>query len=75
MNAQVQSIKVRVNRPFIYEGKRREVGEELSAPVALAAELFTAHKAERSDREPTAAHTLAKAEAQAKAKPAQAVRA
>lgn len=75
MNTQVQSIKVRVNRPFMYDGKRREVGEELSAPIALAAELFTAHKAERADREPTAEHTLAKAEAQAKAKPATAARA
>lgn len=60
--------KVRVNRPFIYEGRRREIGDELIVPTNLAFELYTAAKAESTDNEPSAQHMAAKADAQAKVK-------
>lgn len=70
MATQAQQIKCRVNRPFLYEGKRREVGDELAVPAALAAELFTANKAERCDHEPSELHLRAKAEAALRTKAA-----
>jgi len=60
--------KIRVNRPFIYEGKRREIGEEFPVPTLLYAELATAAKCELAENEPSEAHQRAKADAQAKAK-------
>ena len=62
--------KIRVNRPFIFEGKRREVGEEFAVPALLYAELVTAAKCESAADEPSEAHLRAKAEAQARAKAA-----
>ena len=58
--------KIRVNRPFMYEGKRREIGDELTVPVALYFELVTARKCELSENEPSDEHIRAKAEAKAK---------
>lgn len=70
MATQAQHRKIRVNRPFIYEGRRREVGEEFPVPTPLAFELYTARKAESTDNEPSEDHLRAKAEAQAKTKAA-----
>lgn len=64
--------KIRVNRPFMYEGKRREIGDELAVPVQLYSELVTARKCELSENEPSEDHLRAKAEAQAKSKAAKA---
>jgi hypothetical protein len=65
--------KIRVNRPFIYEGRRREIGEEFTVPTMLYAELVTAAKCELAENAPSEDHMRAKAEAQAKAKAAKAV--
>lgn len=65
MATQPSHRKVRINRPFFMEGKRREVGEEVSLPLALASELMTARKVEPAEIEPTAEHLRALAEAKA----------
>lgn len=62
--------KIRVNRAFYFEGKVRQVGEELTVPTLLYSELATARKCELTDNEPSEDHLRAKAEAQAKAKTA-----
>lgn len=72
MATQPQQRKLRVNRPFILDGKRREVGDEVTVPLALASELMTANKAEPAENEPSAAHLAAKAEAKARATPSKA---
>jgi hypothetical protein len=64
--------KIRVNRPFMYEGKRREIGEEFAVPAMLYAELVTARKCELAENEPSEDHLRAKAEAASKAKPGKA---
>jgi hypothetical protein len=58
MNVQTNR-KIRVNRPFLYEGKRREIGEELVVTAQLASELSSANKAESADSAPSAAHLAA----------------
>lgn len=60
--------KIRVNRAFMYDGRRREIGEEIVIPTLLAFELYTARRAESADNEPSEEHQRCKAEAQAKAK-------
>lgn len=60
--------KIRVNRPFMFEGKRREIGDELVVPSMLYAELVTARKCELSESEPSEDHIRAKTEAAAKVK-------
>lgn len=62
-----QPIRVRVNRSFVLEGKVRAVGEEVTIPPSLAAELDHAGKIERSDREPSMAHREALMAAKLKA--------
>ena len=64
--------KIRVNRPFYYEGKLRPVGEEFTVPTLLYSELVTARKCELAENEPSEDHLRAKAEAAAKAKSAKA---
>lgn len=66
MATQPSHRKVRINRPFFLEGKRREVGEEVLLPLALASEMMTARKCEPCDIEPTAEHQRALAEAAAR---------
>ena len=60
--------KIRVNRAFYYEGKLRQVGDELTVPTLLYSELVTARKCELTENEPSEDHLRAKAEAAAKAK-------
>ena len=55
-NSPNQPIRVRVNRPFMYETKARAVGDEMTLPPSLASELWAAGKVERSDREPSEYH-------------------
>lgn len=60
--------KIRVNRAFIFDNRRREIGEEIVVPTLLAFELYTARRAEPADNEPSEEHLRNKAEAQAKVK-------
>lgn len=60
--------KIRVNRPFMFEGKRREIGDEIVVPSMLYAELVTANKCELAENDPSEDHIRAKTEAAAKAK-------
>ena len=68
MATSTQHRRIRVNRPFMYENKRREIGDVFTVPAMLYAELVTANKCELADHEPSEDHERAKAEAAAKAK-------
>jgi hypothetical protein len=44
-----KTTSIRVERPFFYQGKRKDIGQVFDVPAALAAELITANKARRAD--------------------------